>query len=93
MRPSVFCRSTPGSATDEHAIPKWAREAFGTQGELTVLAGKGAAPPSEPAGRKLQHLNVVFKMGSAGHAVTNSWQRLSRRLHRSSSPWPSPRSR
>jgi hypothetical protein len=62
-------RVTSGKATDEHAIPKWAREAFGSQGEL---AGKGPVAPREPAGRKLQHLNVALK-GALCERCNNVW--------------------
>jgi|HubBroStandDraft_1064217.scaffolds.fasta_scaffold457931_2 hypothetical protein len=61
MRLCVFCGSTSGTVTEEHAIPKWAREAFGRLGDLTVLTGSGPVPPREPAGRNLKHLNVVLK--------------------------------
>jgi hypothetical protein len=68
----MFCGATSGKATDEHAIPKWAREVFGQNGELTVLAGKGPAGPREPAGRNLKHLNIVLRNALCG-PCNNVW--------------------
>jgi hypothetical protein len=45
MRPYVFCGSTAGHATDEHVIPKWARDGFDVQGCLIVLAADPGAEP------------------------------------------------
>jgi hypothetical protein len=62
MRPCVFCGSTAGRATDEHVIPKWARDGFAIQDWVTLSVGDGEAPALEQVGR-LRHLNIVLKDG------------------------------
>jgi hypothetical protein len=71
MRPCVFCGSTAGRATDEHVIPKWARDAFDIQGWVTFRAGDSGGPALEQVGR-LQHLNVVLKAGLC-RPCNNEW--------------------
>src|SRR5260221_3792077 len=65
VRACVFCGSTSGKSTLEHAIPKWARRAFGIQGELTVEASKGPMSEREDVGR-LKHLNIVLRNAICG---------------------------
>ncbi len=70
MKPCVFCGSTAGRATDEHVIPKWARDGFDIQGWVTV----DAADPGtelEQVGR-MPHLNIVFKDGLCARC-NNEW--------------------
>jgi hypothetical protein len=70
MRPCVFCGSTAGRATDEHVIPKWARDGFDIQEWVTIdAADPGAA--LEQVGR-LRHLNIVFRDGLCAQC-NNEW--------------------
>ena len=62
MRPCVLCGSVAGRGTDEHVIPKWARDAFDVQGWVTIHAGNSDGAALEQVGR-LQHLNIVLKAG------------------------------
>jgi hypothetical protein len=70
MRPCVFCGSTAGRATDEHVIPKWARDGFDIQEWVTIdAADPGAA--LEHVGRQ-RHLNIVFRDGLCAQC-NNEW--------------------
>jgi hypothetical protein len=70
MRPCVFCGSKAGRATDEHVIPKWARDGFDIQEWVTIdAADPGAA--LEHVGR-LRHLNIVFRDGLCAQC-NNEW--------------------
>ncbi|HEY5171220.1 MAG TPA: hypothetical protein VIK54_05780 [Acidimicrobiia bacterium] len=40
MKPCVFCGSGDGMATDEHVIPKWARNTFKMRGPLRLNVGE-----------------------------------------------------
>lgn len=71
MRPCLFCASTAGRATDEHVIPKWARDAFDIQDWVTFRTGDGGGPALEQVGR-LRHLNVVLKDGLC-RPCNNDW--------------------
>ena len=62
MRPCVFCGSTEGRGTDEHVIPKWARDAFGIEDWVTTNAVEAPGRERMQAGR-MRHLNVVLKDG------------------------------
>jgi len=63
-------RSTAGRATDEHVIPKWARDGFDIQEWVTIdAADPGAA--LEQVGR-LRHLNIVFRDGLCAQC-NNEW--------------------
>jgi hypothetical protein len=70
MRPCVFCGSPAGRATDEHVIPKWARDGFDVQGWLTIEAADPGAE-LEQVGR-LRHLNIVLKNGLCARC-NNEW--------------------
>jgi hypothetical protein len=71
MRPCVLCGSVAGRGTDEHVIPKWARDAFDIQGWVTIGAGSSDGAALEQAGR-LQHLNIVLKAGLC-QPCNNEW--------------------
>jgi hypothetical protein len=60
MRPCVFCGTTEGRPTDEHVIPKWARDAFNIQDGVTIKASDGPGSALEQVGR-LRHLNIVLR--------------------------------
>jgi hypothetical protein len=66
----VFCPATSGRATDEHVIPKWAREGFAIQGWLTVHRADPGAELKQIG--RLQHLNIVLK-GGLCEACNNKW--------------------
>ncbi len=71
MRSCLFCGTTAGPATDEHVIPKWARDAFDIQGWLTVSSSDSPGSGRKQVGR-LQHLNIVFK-GGICQRCNNDW--------------------
>lgn len=60
MRPCVFCGTTAGRATDEHVIPKWARDACNIQDGVTINACEGPGYALAHVGR-LPHLNIVLR--------------------------------
>src|SRR5260370_23918477 len=70
MRPCVFCESTAGRATDEHVIPKWARDGFDVQGWLAIHAADPGAGLKEVGRRR--HLNIVFRDGLCA-SCNNEW--------------------
>jgi hypothetical protein len=61
---------TAGRATDEHVIPKWARDGFDIQEWVTI----DAADPGAALERvdRLRHLNIVFRDGLCA-PCNNEW--------------------
>jgi hypothetical protein len=70
MRPCLFCGSTSGRATNEHVIPKWARDAFAIQGPITIHATDPGGP-REVAGTPA-HLNIRLR-GRICARCNNEW--------------------
>jgi hypothetical protein len=60
VRPCVFCSTTAGRPTDEHAIPKWARDAFDIQDRIIITASNGPGSTPEQV-RRIPHLNIVLR--------------------------------
>jgi hypothetical protein len=67
----AFCGTTASRLTDEHVIPKWARDAFNIQGKITITASDG--PGSTPYRvRRIPHLNIVLR-DQLCHRCNNEW--------------------
>jgi hypothetical protein len=60
MRPCLFCGTAAGRATDEHVIPKWARDAFSIQDGVTIGASDGPGSTLQQVAR-LKHLNILLR--------------------------------
>src|SRR5271156_147886 len=73
MRRCVFCGTAgrPSNFTDEHAIPKWARDAFDIRDWVTIMMGRGPDSPKEQV-RRLRHLNIVLRKQLC-HCCNNEW--------------------
>jgi hypothetical protein len=67
----VFCGTTADRLTDEHAIPKWARDAFNIQGPITITARDSPGRAPKRIGR-LPHLNIVLRQQLC-HRCNNEW--------------------
>jgi hypothetical protein len=73
MRTCVFCGTAgcPSDFTDEHAVPKWARDAFDIQDWITLNMGRGRDSRKEQVGR-IRHLNIVLRKQLC-HRCNNQW--------------------
>jgi hypothetical protein len=67
----VFCGITSSRLTNEHAIPKWARDAFDIQDWITITASDGPGASPQPI-RRIRHLNIVFR-NQVCHRCNNEW--------------------
>lgn len=60
VRPCVFCGNTAARPTDEHVIPRWARDGFNIQDWTTITTRD--SPGSTPHQvRLIRHLNIVLR--------------------------------
>ena len=67
----MFCGTTTGLPTDEHAIPKWARDAFDIQDWITFTASDSTAGTPVQVGR-MRHLNILLRKQIC-HRCNNEW--------------------
>jgi hypothetical protein len=75
MRTCVFCGTTTGrisDLTDEHAVPKWARNAFDIQDWITLTIGRGPDSSTKEQVGRIRHLNIVLPKQLC-HRCNNVW--------------------
>jgi hypothetical protein len=75
MRTCVFCGTTTGrisDLTDEHAVPRWARDAFDIQDWVTLTIGSGPDSSTKEQVGRIRHLNIVLRKQLC-HRCNNEW--------------------
>jgi hypothetical protein len=66
----MFCGSKEGHATEEHVIPKWARNALGAQ-PVTLHMSDGPGPERREV-LKMPHLNIILREAICARC-NNEW--------------------
>jgi hypothetical protein len=72
MNSCIFCGSTDTLLTVEDVIPRWARKAFGIQGQLAVTATDLPGSQKRQVGRPLPLLRIVLKDALCA-TCNNAW--------------------